>query len=183
MKKTLLILALAISGSALMAQENIVTLNGGYVFVTGQEVNADLSGWRINGVYEFNPMGGPISHGLAFGYANASGPSTVPNQSLVNITIGTWPVYYQPKLRFGEGKVQGFISGALGWQFSKLTREAAITITDNNGGFYGGGGAGFMFNISETLFIQATYEIAYMSNYNYNDGWLNSAMGGIGFRF
>jgi len=84
---------------------------------------------------------------------------------------------------FGKNKIKGFIKGALGVQFSGLKREGYISLSDNDFGFYGGGGGGVMFDVSDKIFINAEYEIAWMSNSYYKDGWLNSAMGGIGFRF
>jgi hypothetical protein len=83
----------------------------------------------------------------------------------------------------GNDKIKGFIKGALGMQFSFLKRTALVELTDNDFGFYGGGGGGIMFNITETVFINAEYEIAWLSNSYYKDGWMNTAMGGIGFRF
>ena len=35
----------------------------------------------------------------------------------------------------------------------------------------------------ENIFINAEYEIAWASNSLYKDGWMNTAMGGIGFKF
>jgi hypothetical protein len=40
-----------------------------------------------------------------------------------------------------------------------------------------------MLFLKENFFINAEYEIAWASNSYYKDGWINSAMGGIGFRF
>jgi hypothetical protein len=40
-----------------------------------------------------------------------------------------------------------------------------------------------MLFLSEKLFINAEYEIAWASNNWYSDGWINTAGGGIGFKF
>jgi hypothetical protein len=84
---------------------------------------------------------------------------------------------------FGNEKVKFFVKGALGAQFAHLEREATIIVSDNDMGFYGGGGAGLLFFINEKIFINLEYEIAWASNSYYKDGWINSAMGGIGFKF
>lgn len=186
MKKTLSIIAVLALGFFAKAQENNIIVSGGYAFITGEEVYADLTGWRINGVYEFNPMGGPLSHGFAIGYASTSGLSTEAAFQDATIEVGTVPIYYQPKYSFGNSeKVQAFVKGALGWQFANFTRTGGIggELSSTDSGFMGGGGAGVVFNIKPNFFIQAEYEITWMSNYYYRDGWLNSAMGGIGFRF
>ena len=53
----------------------------------------------------------------------------------------------------------------------------------SDSGFYGGLALGAMFNVSSTVFLNAEYEWAYLSNYYYKDGNINSIMGGIGIRF
>jgi len=40
-----------------------------------------------------------------------------------------------------------------------------------------------MFFLKENIFINAEYEIAWASNFGYKDGWINTAGGGIGFKF
>jgi hypothetical protein len=40
-----------------------------------------------------------------------------------------------------------------------------------------------MIFLKENIFINAEYEIAWASNSWYKDGWMNTAMGGIGFKF
>jgi len=181
MKKLSLILSILAFTTIIKAQENIISINSGYAFLKGQEVRSDFTGWRISGVYEYNPFGGPVSHGISFGYASVSGISKNPGLDFDKaIEIATWPIYYQPKYIFGNDKVKGYVKGALGWQFASIKGSV---FKANDSGFFGGGGAGLMFNISETFFINADYELAWVSNYYYRDGWLNSAMGGIGFRF
>jgi hypothetical protein len=84
---------------------------------------------------------------------------------------------------FGNEKVKAFIKGALGGQFAGLKKEGIITLSDNDFGFYGGGGAGVMLFLKSNIFINAEYEIAWASNSCYKDGWMNTAGGGIGFKF
>jgi hypothetical protein len=72
----------------------------------------------------------------------------------------------------------------LGTQYASLKREGPLgSLSDNDFGFYGGGGAGIMIFLKENIFINAEYEIAWASNSFYKDGWMNSAMGGLGFKF
>ena len=84
---------------------------------------------------------------------------------------------------FGSDKIKFFIKGALGMQFAGLKKEGLVSFSDNDFGFYGGGGAGFMIFLKENIFINGEYEIAWASNSWYNDGWINTAGGGIGFKF
>ena len=81
-----------------------------------------------------------------------------------------------------ENLAVGF-NGALGTQFASLKREGLVTLSDNDFGFYGGGGAGIMIFIKENVFINGEYEIAWASNSFYKDGWISTAGGGIGFKF
>lgn len=182
MKKIVISLAVILFSIQAYSQQKMFTLSGGYSFTTIEDTDHKATGWRINGLYEFNPLEGKIAHGFAIGYINVSG-SYRDGQADVENTISSIPVYYAPKVMMGNDKIKGFIKGALGAQWSFLKRESIIEFTDNDFGFYGGGGGGIMYNINEKIFINAEYEIAWLSNSYYKDGWMNTAMGGIGIRF
>ncbi len=181
MKNTFLLAAMLITLS-LSAQENIVNLMGGYAFANIEDSDIKATGYRINGSYEFNPLAGNIAHGIAFGYINVKAEEVIGAQT-VEITVGSIPIYYAPKLMFGNETIKGYAKLAIGTQFSSIKKSGVVSLSDNDFGFYGGGGAGIIYNISEKVFINAEYEIAWLSNSWYKDGWMNSAMAGIGFRF
>ena len=179
MKRNLLIISLVFCAvTTAWGQENMFTVSGGYSFANIEDSDDKATGWRINGLYEYNPAGGRIAHGLSFGYINLS--ST--DGSTTN-TVHSFPLYWAPKLMFGSERVKAFIKGALGMQFATLKREGLVDYSDHDYGFYGGGGAGVMFFINESIFINGEYEIAWASNSYYRDGWISTAGGGIGFRF
>jgi hypothetical protein len=182
MKNILFIVSLVLLSMQAFSQQNMFTLSGGYSFATIEDSDTRLTGWRINGNYEYNPLQGMFAHGFSFGYVSLSATEGTGSQS-VDVKINSFPIYYAPKVLFGKDKFKGFIKGALGMQFSGLKREGFISLSDHDFGFYGGGGGGIMFDVTEQVFINAEYEIAWMSNSYYKDGWLNSAMGGIGIRF
>jgi hypothetical protein len=182
MRKNILITCMILFSLGALAQENMVTLSGGYAFANIEDNDTKGTGWRINGSYEFNTMGGKFAHGISFGYIHVSATDGTGLQTLTS-NINSFPIYYAPKLMFGSDKFKFFVKGALGAQFAHLERVGAITLSDNDMGFYGGGGAGIMFFINEKIFINVEYEIAWASNSWYKDGWMNSAMGGIGFKF
>jgi hypothetical protein len=94
-------------------------------------------------------------------------------------------VYYAPKISVGKGSLKGFLKGALGTHITgyKRTGTLAEEISTVDMGFYGGVSAGGMLMLGEKVFISAEYEWAYMSNTYYKDGFVNSAMGGIGIKF
>ena len=178
MKKNMLIAFLILLSVKAISQENIVTLSGGYSFANIEDSDEKGTGWRINGLYEYNPKGGMFAHGASFGYIHLSAEGEV-----IKNTINSFPLYYAPKVMFGNAKIKAFVKGALGMQFASLKREGVTEITDNDFGFYGGGGAGIMVFITENIFINGEYEIAWASNSFYKDGWMNTAGGGIGFKF
>jgi hypothetical protein len=182
MKKQIFILFLILVSFKALSQENMVTISGGYSFANIEDSDNKGTGWRINGLYEFNPMSSKIAHGISLGYINLIATEGV-GSGEIKSTIHSIPLYYAPKVMFGNEKIKVFIKGALGMQFASLKREGLVSLSDNDFGFYGGGGAGIMFFLKENIFINAEYEIAWASNSWYKDGWMNSAMGGLGFRF
>jgi hypothetical protein len=182
MKRNLLIGFLILLSFKALSQENMLTIGGGYSFANFEDSDNKGTGWRINGLYEMNPMSGNFAHGISVGYINLSSSETVQQQT-VKKTVGSLPVYYAPKLMFGKDKIKVFIKGALGFQYAWLKREAVSNLSDNDFGFYGGGGAGIMIFLKENIFINGEYEIAWASNSWYKDGWINTAGGGIGFKF
>jgi hypothetical protein len=85
---------------------------------------------------------------------------------------------------FGKNKIKIFIKGAAGIHISKYKRAGYLgELSSNDTGFYGGLGGGLIINLSDKLFLNGEYEWAYLSNYYYDGGFMNSAMGGVGFRF
>jgi hypothetical protein len=182
MKKHILLLSMALLSLKALSQENTVTVSGGYSFANIEDSDIKGTGWRINGLYEVNPLAGKFAHGISVGYINLSNSETVLQQTVKN-TVGSLPVFYAPKVMFGNGKIKAFIKGALGFQFAWLKREANVEVKSSDFGFYGGAGAGIMIFIKENIFINGEYEIAWASNSWYKDGWINTAGGGIGFKF
>jgi len=182
MKKQIFIIVLVLLSLNAFSQQNIIILSGGYSFANIEDTDIKGTGYRINGLFEFNPMEGKFAHGISFGYIGLKAEETI-GQATQSYTINSFPIYYAPKVMFGSDKVKAFIKGALGMQFAGLKREGIINLSDNDLGFYGGGGAGVMLFVKSNIFINAEYEIAWASNSWYKDGWMNTAGGGIGFKF
>jgi hypothetical protein len=165
------------------AQENMVTVSGGYSFASIENSNTKVPGWRINGVYEFNPAQGPWAFGLAIGYMGLSATESGVGNNTVDYSIGTIPIYFAPKFLFGSEKIKGFIKGAIGTQRSYLKRTGSFEFSSHDWGFYGGGSAGVNIYLNEMFFLSAEYELAWLSNSSFKDGLMNSAMLGIGVKF
>lgn len=181
MKRIFILLTFFVMCWSANAQQGALTLSGGYVFGNSADTDNSLGGYRINALYEYNPTLGKFSHGFSFGYLHATSED---DGGTITEKITSWPIYYAPKYRFTTGKVKPFLKGALGVQFSSLKREGpAIELKANDTGFYAGAGAGVEVDLKDNIFLAVEYEWAYCSNSYYNDGFVNSAMGGIGFRF
>jgi len=180
MKKIILIVLVLVCVSALKAQENRFTLSGGYVFTNVENADVNATGFRINGLYEFVPMGANFAHGFSVGFLQTKASSTAG----ADYTLNSWPIYYAPKYSFGSDKIKGFVKGALGFHSSGYTRTGQLgDVESRDWGFFGGAGAGFMVFIKDKLFLNAEYEWAYLSNSYYQDGFVNTIQGGIGIRF
>lgn len=183
MKKILALCFFIILAKLSWAQENMVTLSYGYPIANIEDVDENGSGWRINALYEFNPMDQKVAHGLSVGYVNwkVEVSSGLYDGS---VEVGAWPIYYAPKFLFGSEKFKGFVKGALGWQFSRIDYEGnLIGVEDNDSGFTGGAGAGASYFLKENIFINLEYEFLWMSNSFYKDEALNTIGLGLGFRF
>jgi opacity protein-like surface antigen len=183
MKRTLIFALIAFCSFKLVAQESDFALSGGYVFTNLESTDVNATGFRINGVYEFNPMEGMLAHGISMGYIRTTASNTV-NSITSKYTLSTFPIYYAPKIMFGSKSFKGFLKGELGFHYSGYKRTGELTSVDTwDFGFYGGAGAGLMKTIKDNIFINAEYEWAYLSNTSYRNGFVNSIMGGIGFSF
>ena len=93
-----LLLCLVINFSA--AQENSITLSGGYSFTNLEYRDEGTAGWRINALYEFTPMDGNWSHGLSFGYIQTKATISQSGGEDSEFKAGHWPIYYAPKYTF-----------------------------------------------------------------------------------
>jgi hypothetical protein len=185
MKRNLLTLTLMCLCAIAMAQENSFSVSGGYAFgnIEDAEADAEASGLRINAVFEFSPGATSFSHGFAVGYIGTTADFRSASEE-TNYKLNSFPIYYAPKFTIGKGGLKLFVKGALGTHVTGYTRTGALVETKSTDmGFYGGLGAGVNLNLGEKLFLSAEYEWAYMSNTFYRDGFINSAMGGIGIRF
>lgn len=183
MKKLYFILILSCLTFYVYSQENVVTVSGGYSFANIEDTDTKATGWRINGTYEFNSLGGPWAFGISAGYIGLSATEETVGAGSAEYSIGTIPIYFAPKFLFGNDKIKGFIKGALGTQNSHLKRTSIVEVTDSDWGFYGGGSAGINIFLKENIFLNAEYELAWLSNSSYKDGLINSAMLGLGIKF
>jgi hypothetical protein len=184
MKTLLLTLLTLFSGLTTWAQGRMFTLSGGYAFANPVEHEETATGYRINGLFDFNPSNGKIAHGFNVGYVRTKF-STKTFAGETDVSIRSWPIYYAPKIFLGNSdKFKPFLKGALGMQFSKfkVTSPSAEGETVDQG-FYGGLGLGGLLFLQENLFLNVEYEWAYQSNSFNGNGFLNSALLGLAYKF
>lgn len=182
MKKTILFTFVVMLSLNALSQENSVTLSSGYSFAKIDDTDIKTTGWRVMGTYEFNPAGGMFAHGFSFGSLSLKGTDGVGFQK-IKYTVNSFPLYYAPKVLFGNEKFRGFFKGILGTQIASLKREGAESLSSSDFGFYVGAGAGITYFVKENIFINVEYEIAWASNSMFRDSWINTIGGGIGFKF
>ncbi|MEQ1586030.1 MAG: outer membrane beta-barrel protein [Cyclobacteriaceae bacterium] len=184
MKKHLLFFALTLIATGAWAQESMFTLSYGWANLNPEESDKNADGFRINGLYEFNPNEGKIAHGLNIGYVLTK-YDLATQAGTTNFSFRSWPIYYAPKVILGNSdKFKPFLKGALGAHFSKYKSEgAALDLESSDVGFYGGLGAGGLLFLKENIFLNLEYEWAYLTNYYSGNGFLNTAQLGIGFKF
>ena len=191
MKRVLLVLTISLLTVYGFSQENLLSISGGYSFANvddsdafSEDPNIKGPGWRINGTYDFNPNQGKVAYGFSVGYISVKAEYDADNLGKVDYEVSTIPIYFAPKFLFGNNKTKGFVKGALGVQSAKLNRSSSTGSTSGSDfGFYGGGGAGLMYFVNDKIFLNAEYEIAYMTNAYYRNGLMNTVMGGIGIKF
>ena len=170
------------SYTALSAQQNSLTVEGGY----SSFYSIDFQGWKINGLYEFHPKSGKLLYGVGVGYVQTSDRLTVSSGGVNHeYILRTFPIVIAPKLLIGNGSLQGFIKADLGYQFSTRKRIESTLDETNTSGFYGGVGAGFLKSFGPKYFMQLGYEIAWLeSTYFSNElDVLSSILIGVGSRF
>lgn len=170
------------------SQDNMINVTGGYAwskidvsdyYDTDAEIKG--SGWRINGTYDYRPNEGKWAYGFSVGYIGL----TASYEGLTDTSeykISSVPLYFAPKYLFGNEKINGFIKLALGGQSATLKNNDTGTKV-NSYGFYGGAGGGLMFFMTEQVFINAEYEIAYVTNGYYQNGMIQSVLFGLGIKF
>ncbi len=161
----------------------MISLEGGWVVADLEEINTGMNGWRIAGLYEFNPYEDKVTHGISFGYVNMKTEVTN-GQSITKYELGNFPIYYAPGLLLGKDKFKFQLKGALGWQFSNLHRYGSVFESkSNSGGLTLGAGAGGLYLFQPTVFLNFGYEFLWMNNSYYVDQYMHNIKLGLGYKF
>jgi hypothetical protein len=179
MKHSFISVLLLLAAAGIYGQDNRVSLTGGYSFAIIKDVDTQGSGWNFHGLYEFNRVGDNLAHGVSIGVIHFT--ASADDRSA---EVTTWPVCYAPKLLFGSGAFKAFVKVAVGLHTTKVINKGpALTTDDMDFGFFGGLGAGVEYLFNEKFFVNAEYELAFLSNSYYQDGMINNISLGLGLRF
>ena len=188
MQKLMLLFSLILFSLTAYSQETI-TLSGG-VLVTravdysgyfDDNYHVDAPGFRITGTYEAGPLEPKkFIHGVSATYMLSTATINLYGEE-TELSIRTLPFCYTPKYLIGSENVMAFIRAAVGMQFTRL--KLGNDESDGDFGFYGGIGVGGMAYVSKSVFFNLDYELAWMSNTFYANGYMNSVELGIGIDF
>lgn len=169
------ILFLMISVAA-SAQENLGTIQIGYASGFAN-ISAKQTGIKLNGSWEFQPMGDSWTIGGSIGFIQLNGET--PSKTFILTSV---PITLVSRLMFGREKLKAYIRGQAGTHFSGVEYSGLLTYKDNNVGVAAGIGGGAMCKINETVFISAEYEWLWLGNLA-NTSSVGTAAFGVGFRF
>ena len=128
MKKTFILAIFLIATATAFSQQSFVTVSGGYSFAKVEDSDVMTNGWRVNGLYEFNPYEQKWTYGLSFGYLNLKGFTADRDYN-----ISSLPLYFAPKYMSGSDKLKGFIKEPLecniqNWKQPEVPLTCLITI-------------------------------------------------------
>jgi hypothetical protein len=179
MRKIIVCAFFLLASAGAYCQHTYFTLSSGYTNANVQDGSKKGTGYRINTSYEINPADVKWTLGISAGFLHLTGSTTTRNYEVTSV-----PFYFSPKYMFGNDEFKVYIKGAAGAQYSKMSTTGTSTnFSDHDFGFAGGGGTGFMYFVNEKIFLNAEYELLWVSNKFYRDGLTNTFSGGIGWKF
>jgi hypothetical protein len=182
MKKATILILFFLASVSVFSQDVFLTLSGGYASANLSDAASKGTGYKIGGCYEINPMDVHFTLGISFDYVHLTGSSGTSGTRKYIAT--STPFYFSPKYLFGKDKLKAYLKGAFGGQYTKMsTTETSTNYTDHDFGIVAGGGTGLMYFVNEKVFLNLEYEMLWVSNKFYSDGWINTLSGGIGLKF
>lgn len=165
-----------------VAQEKAFVFSYGDVTTDVEDANVEATGWRIDLLFESQPKGGNVIHGFGIGYIETTADQTTAAQTS-HYKLKSLPLYYEPKMLFGEKAFKGFLKGALGAHFSEYDRSGTLAnVYADDLGFYAGVSVGATYAFNQKVFVNLEYEWDYLSSSYYRDGYMESIILGIGFK-
>lgn len=184
-------LTLILCVSFVEAQHNpdrsLVTFNVGFTKASPEESGHSLSGNTFSLGYEKSNREGNLAGGVSVSYLTTSADSVNASGQtldLINsVSFETVPILLYGKFMFGSPTIRGYIGGGFGIHFSTVTTYSQnVGVTGFDSGWMIGGLAGVNLYLSESLLLNAAYNLDYVGNAYYKDGMVNNFIVGLGFQ-
>jgi hypothetical protein len=153
----MLVLIMLVGSTMAVAQENMLTIGGGYAFANVQDTDLGSSGWRINALFEFNPGRANRPRRL-MGMQYKSNVTGAQNAEYADSV----PIYYAPKMP--ERRMRAFVQGAIGMHFSSFKRSGSLGELSQVAGVFTEVFPPGVCCSCEQVFLNAEYEFAYLSS-------------------
>jgi len=109
MKKSLVLALLLLVSTGAFCQHTYFTLSSGYTNAKVQDGAPKGTGYRINSLFEINPVDVSWTLGFSLGYLHLTGST-----SSRHYIASAIPFYFAPKYLFGNDQVKAYIKGAVG---------------------------------------------------------------------
>lgn len=179
MKRALVLILFLVPTGLAIAQENLLVIQGGTASSSGNALGSKLTGFKVNGSWEFQPMGDKWTMGGSIGYVQLS--ASVANGT---VKVTSIPIAFVGRYMFGGEKFKGFVRGSLGTQISTGSYSGSVVGTsDSQWGMTASIGGGLMYWVGEKVFVSGEYEWLWLSNAIQDSGSVGCIMGGVGMRF
>ena len=158
----------------------LISFNGGYATLVAEETGNTMDVYAFDFTFEQVNMDGNLAGGVMITYLNAQ--DVVENENW-HTNYQSIPILLQGKFFFGTPHLKLYFQGGLGVQFSRIEHAGpALLLADSDAGFAAGIGAGGNLFLGKKLFINAAYNLNYLSNSFYQDGIVHLFKIGIGFQ-
>lgn len=158
----------------------LISFNGGYATLTAEETGNTMDGYAFDFTFEQVNMDGNLAGGVMIAYLNAQ--DVVENEEW-HTNYQSIPILLQGKYFFGSPYLKLYFQGGIGVQFSRIEHAGPkLLLADGDSGFAAGIGAGGNLFLGKKLFINAAYNLNYLSNSFYRDNLVHLFKIGIGFQ-
>jgi len=187
----LLMLILSVSVNIVQAQHkagsSMLLFNVGFVSVSPEYSENELTGNSFNFWYEITDFNGNLAGGVSVGYMSTSTDSVTNSGQIKNkinsASYDVIPIMFYGRYLFGPEKFRGYIGAGIGIQFSTANFYSQdVQIKASDSGLLIGGIIGANYFISEKMLINANFNINWLSNSFFQNGTASNFAIGIGFQ-
>jgi hypothetical protein len=183
-----LLMGMSLAQAQHKAGSSLLIMNVGFTMASPEDNDNDLHGNTFSVNYEASNYEGNLAGGVSIGYMITSADSTTASGETVSrlnsVSYSTFPIILYGRYLFGTDQFKGYIGAGFGIQFSNVkfyTNNAQVEGTDS--GVLIGGMAGINYFFNDKVFVNANYNLSWLSNSYYKDGMIQTITFGLGFQF